>query len=141
MAFQFRGRGTQRQCGYMYACMCDRFAKSHTRFCTTERNDRFYVCSGLSRDALAIILNAQLDLPLSGISGRRRRRCKGGGESVLITLSVYRILRKLISVVTSSFAPLSEYRMHTHGLLCTHQNLRMFLRSKTKTCRFDPSVR
>lgn len=44
----------------MYACVyvCDRFANSHTRFCTIERNDRFYVCSGLSRDALAIILNA-----------------------------------------------------------------------------------
>lgn len=82
-------------------CVCDRFANSHARFCTTERNDRFYVCSGLSRDALAIILNAARP---AVIRQQWEATDTGGGESVLITLSVYGIRRKLISqrITTSS---------------------------------------
>jgi len=112
VAFQFRGavHGTEYRCGCVRAptsvCLCarvctyvcDRFANSHARFCMTERNDRFYVWSGLSRDAPAIILNAASRYP----NAERDDSNRVGGGSVLITLSVYRSRRKPIPMETTS---------------------------------------
>lgn len=130
VAFQFRGaRYTAPNANmdiHVHTCMCVgvwsicEFARAflHDRaewsFLRLQRSfarctSNYPKCSSVCRYPAAM-----------GDDSDRVGRGGRGRGSVLITLSVYRIRRKLISAVTTSLR-LFPNIVHTHGLLCTHR--------------------